>query len=46
MREAEAPAFTINSCIGTIMPVAETTACLTLSLLSDEGCWRFASRTS
>jgi hypothetical protein len=30
-------AVTINNCMGTIMPLAETTACLTLSLLNDSG---------
>ena len=29
--------MTINSCMGTIMPLAETSACLTLSLLNDTG---------
>jgi len=28
---------TINECMGTIMPLAETSACLTLSLLNDAG---------
>jgi hypothetical protein len=37
MRENDASAFTIKACMGTIMPMAETTACLTLSLLNDEG---------
>jgi len=37
MREAGTDAITINSCMGTIMPMAETTACLPLSLLNDEG---------
>jgi len=37
MREHEASVFTIKSCMGTIMPMARTTACLTLSLLNDEG---------
>ena len=35
--KADARALTINSCMGTIMPMAETTACLTLSLLNDAG---------
>ena len=35
MAEADCRAMTINSCMGTIMPMAETTACLTLSLLND-----------
>ena len=30
-------AITVNNCMGTIMPLAETTACLTLSLLNDAG---------
>ena len=30
-------AITINSCMGTIMPLSETSACLTLSLLNDAG---------
>jgi hypothetical protein len=30
-------AITINHCMGTIMPLAETSACLTLSLLNDAG---------
>jgi hypothetical protein len=30
-------ALTINQCMGTIMPLAETSACLTLSLLNDGG---------
>ena len=30
-------AITINECMGTIMPLAETSACLTLSLLNDAG---------
>jgi hypothetical protein len=37
MREQDATAFTIKSCMGTILPMAHTTACLTLSLLNDEG---------
>ncbi len=37
MAEADCRAMTINSCMGTIMPMAETTACLTLSLLNDAG---------
>jgi hypothetical protein len=30
-------AITVNNCMGTIMPLAETSACLTLSLLNDAG---------
>ncbi|HNQ89539.1 MAG TPA: sugar isomerase [Verrucomicrobiota bacterium] len=37
LREAGTDAITINSCMGTIMPMSETTACLPLSLLNDEG---------
>lgn len=37
MLEHDATAFTIKSCMGTILPMAQTTACLTLSLLNDEG---------
>ncbi len=41
MREYDAPAFTIRACMATIMPMAETTACLTLSLLNDQGVLAF-----
>ena len=34
---AETDAFTINHCMGTVMPMSETTACLPLSLLNDAG---------
>lgn len=37
MDEADTDAITINSCMGTIMPMSKTTACLPLSLLNDEG---------
>jgi len=37
LREHDASIFTINRCMGTILPMAQTTACLTLSLLNDEG---------
>ena len=37
MEEAGADAITVNSCMGTIMPMSQTTACLPLSLLNDEG---------
>jgi hypothetical protein len=37
MAEAQTDAITINSCMGTIMPMSETTACLPLSLLNDGG---------
>ncbi len=35
MKKADCQAITINGCMGTIMPLAETSACLTLSLLND-----------
>ncbi|HRZ34905.1 MAG TPA: sugar isomerase [Candidatus Paceibacterota bacterium] len=41
MAEHKAPAFTIRSCMGTIIPMSETTACLTLGLLNDEGAIAF-----
>jgi len=37
VREYDAQAFTIRACMSTILPIAETTACLTLSLLNDQG---------
>jgi hypothetical protein len=37
MKKADCRAITINSCMSTIMPMAETTACLTLSTLNDDG---------
>ena len=41
MKKADCQAITINGCMGTIMPMAETTACLTLSLLNDDGYMAF-----
>lgn len=41
MAEHAALAFTIKSCMGTIIPMSETTACLTLGLLNDEGAIAF-----
>jgi hypothetical protein len=41
MAENEAPAMTINECMGTIMPLAETTACMPLSLINDSGLLAF-----
>ncbi len=41
MQQAGANAITVNSCMGTIMPMAQTTACLPLSLLNDEGLMAF-----
>jgi hypothetical protein len=37
MEKYNCRAITINQCMGTIMPLAETSACLTLSLLNDAG---------
>jgi len=37
MKEADCRAFTINHCMGTIMPASETTACLPLCTLNDDG---------
>lgn len=37
LAEARTDAITINHCMGTIMPISETTACLPLSLLNDDG---------
>jgi hypothetical protein len=37
MQQAGCRALTVNSCMGTIIPMAKTTACLTLTLLNDSG---------
>ncbi|UCD74377.1 MAG: hypothetical protein JSV91_11365 [Phycisphaerales bacterium] len=37
MAKYDASAITVNNCMGTIMPIAETTACLTLCTLNDDG---------
>lgn len=37
MDKAGTDAITVNNCMGTIMPLSETTACLPLSLLNDSG---------
>ncbi len=41
MREANAPAFTIKGCMSTVLPMSQTTACLTLGLMNDEGLLAF-----
>ncbi len=41
MGEHDAPAFTIRNCMTTVLPIAETTPCLTLSVLNDEGMLAF-----
>ncbi len=37
MVQADCRAITIQGCMSTIMPIAQTTACLTLSTLNDDG---------
>ena len=37
MAQADCRALTINGCMGTIMPMAQTSACLALSTLNDDG---------
>jgi len=37
MAEHQASAFTIRNCMSTVIPMSETTACLTLGLMCDEG---------
>ncbi|MCX7044184.1 MAG: sugar isomerase [Candidatus Sumerlaeota bacterium] len=37
MRENQAQSFTIQNCMSAVMPIAQTTACLALTLLQDEG---------
>ncbi len=37
LAEAQTDAITVNNCMSTIMPVSQTTACLPLTLLNDEG---------
>jgi len=37
MQENKVTAFTIRQCMSVIIPISETTACLPLSLLNDEG---------
>lgn len=41
MAKAGAPALTVNACMGTIMGVSKTSACLALSLLNDDGYYAF-----
>lgn len=41
MAENEATAMTIQHCMGTVMPISKTTACLPLSLINDEGLLAF-----
>lgn len=41
LTEAQTDAITINQCMGTIMSMSQTTACLPLSLLNDSGLLAF-----
>ena len=41
MIKHDATVFTIGHCMGTVMQVADTTACLALSTLNDDGFWSF-----
>ena len=41
MRENESPAFTIAGCMGRVLPIADTTPCMPLSWLNDEGLLAF-----
>lgn len=41
MAKAGCRAITINGCMSTIMPISETTACLSLSTLNDDGFMAF-----
>ncbi len=41
MQEHDAPAMTINNCMSTIIPIAKTTACMSLSLINDDGLMAF-----
>ena len=41
MQEADTNVFTIKECMSTVIPMSETTACLPLSLINDEGLLAF-----
>lgn len=41
LRETGTNAITVNQCMGTIMGMSHTTACMPLSVLNDEGCLAF-----
>ena len=41
MQKADCRAMTINGCMSTIMPISQTTACLPLSTLNDDGYMAF-----
>lgn len=41
MEKADAPAITVNQCMGTIIRMSQTTACLPLNVINDEGLMAF-----
>jgi len=41
MKREDAPAITVHHCMGTIIPMAQTTACFPLTLINDEGLMAF-----
>jgi hypothetical protein len=41
MEKADAPAITVHHCMGTIIPMSQTTACLPLNVINDEGLMAF-----
>ena len=41
MKQHDATTFTIKECMSVVIPIAQTTACLTLGLLNDEGLLAF-----
>jgi L-fucose isomerase-like protein len=41
MEENDTDAITVGNCMGAIIPMSETTACLCLTILNDEGCLAF-----
>ncbi len=41
LREAGTDALTVNQCMGTIIGMSKTTACLPLSVINDSGCLAF-----
>ena len=41
MEKADAPAITVHGCMGTIIPMSQTTACMPLNFINDEGLMAF-----
>ena len=41
MEREDAPAITVHHCMGTIMPMSQTTACMPLNFINDEGLMAF-----